>query len=80
MMFALDSRLFPLVALNAATTETSSFHVPDTNGNTLLVRRYNAGQVGCVVFFPGQHGGITTYERQLFPYLRDKGLMVFALA
>lgn len=80
LMFALDSRLFPPVALGAATTETASFHIADASGNSLLVRRYDAGQTGCVVFFPGQHGGITTYERQLFPHLRNAGLSVFALA
>lgn len=80
LMFALDNRLFPPVTLDAATTETVSFHVTDTSGDILLVRRYDAGQMGCVVFFPGQHGGITTYERQLFPSLRNAGLTVFALA
>ena len=80
LRFALDSRLFPPITLESATTETTAFHVPDTAGNTLLVRRYDAGQTGCVVFFPGQHGGITTYERQLLPHLRNKGLTVFALA
>ena len=79
LMFALDSRLFPPVALDAATTETALFDVADTSGN-MLVRRYDAGQRGCVVFFSGQHGGITTYERQLFPHLRNAGLTVFSLA
>lgn len=80
LMFALDSHLFPSITLDAATTETTSFHVTDSSGNTLLIRRYDAGQTGCVVFFPGQHGGITTYEHQLFPHLRNAGLTVFALA
>jgi hypothetical protein len=80
LMFSLDNRLFPPVTLDAATTETASFHVTDTSGNILLVRRYDAAQTECVVFFPGQHGGITTYERQLFPRLRNVGLTVFALA
>jgi hypothetical protein len=80
LMFTLDSRLFPPVALGTATTETASFQITDTAGNALLVRRYDAGKTGCVVFFPGQHGGISTYEHQLFPRLRDKGLSVFVLA
>ncbi|QQZ28327.1 hypothetical protein HMY34_05925 [Thiothrix subterranea] len=56
LLFARDRRLFPPITLDAATTETTAFHVADTAENTLLVRRYNAGQTGCVVFFPGQDG------------------------
>jgi predicted esterase len=34
----------------------------------------------CIVFFPGQHGGISRYEQELFPNFLDEGFTVYALS
>jgi pimeloyl-ACP methyl ester carboxylesterase len=44
----------------------------------MLIREYGTGRLGCVVFFPGQHGGAATYEGNLFPLLVAQGVRVFA--
>lgn len=47
---------------------------------TLLVRRYGVPRVGCVLFFPGQHGSIPGYDTQLFPAFTGHGIAVLAVA
>lgn len=47
------------------------------SGNELLVRRYGQAKVGCVVFFPGQHGLTAAYR---FANYTAAGLAVFAFA
>lgn len=34
----------------------------------------------CIVFFPGQHGGVGRYERELFSGFLDEGFSVYALS
>ncbi|MEO8999000.1 MAG: alpha/beta fold hydrolase [Rhodanobacter sp.] len=46
----------------------------------MLVRRYGTPRVGCVVFFPGQHGLISAYEKNLFPAFSARGIAVLAVA
>ena len=36
--------------------------------------------MGCVVFFPGQHGLISAYEKNLFPEFSAQGIAVLAVA
>jgi pimeloyl-ACP methyl ester carboxylesterase len=78
--FQLESSLLPRVALPRGTSEQSMHHVSGQSGNVMLVRRYGVPEVGCVVFFPGQHGGISLYEKNLFPAYVANGFAVFALA
>jgi len=54
--------------------------IPGVSGNGLLLRRYGTANAGCILFFPGQHGGIAEYERTLFPSYVAQGVAVFALA
>jgi hypothetical protein len=80
LRYGIDRLLFPQVPLADATHESSSLSARDPNGNEVLVRIYGKLGIGCVVFFPGQHGGITRYERTLFPYLFQHGIRVLAVS
>ncbi|MFT7559594.1 MAG: hypothetical protein ACI93R_001506 [Flavobacteriales bacterium] len=50
--------------------------------NELLIRHYDAAdsQGRCVVFFPGQHGGVVRYEQEIFASLLSNNIDVFYLA
>jgi hypothetical protein len=50
------------------------------SGNELLIRRYGNTKNRCVIFFPGQHGGIARYQSDLFPSLVRHGISVFAVS
>jgi hypothetical protein len=78
--FEIEQLLFPTVAWAGVHDEQSLHLVPGRHGNSLLVRQYGKPQVGCVVFFPGQHGGIARYQKDLFPAYAANGLAVFALS
>lgn len=78
--FELDRLLFPRVALASTPAGQVVHHVSARSGNGVLIRRYGAPTLGCVVFFPGQHGGIASYEKDLFPGFVAGGMAVFALA
>lgn len=78
--FGMDRLLFPQTADPETVQMRSAFAVSNTAGDELLVRRYGRMQRGCAVFFPGQHGSIPAYQRQLFPSLVAAGLEVFALS
>ncbi len=78
--FEIGRILFPYVAASGSSAEHITHRVSGRSGNVMLVRRYGAAQVGCVVFFPGQHGGISAYEKTLFPSYVANGIAVFALA
>ncbi|WP_455204220.1 alpha/beta hydrolase [Kaarinaea lacus] len=52
----------------------------DSENNQILVRRYGDIEEKCVVFFPGQHGGISRYESSIFSKLITSGVTVFALS
>jgi hypothetical protein len=48
---------------------------------SIRIRQYGSSQLRhCVIFFPGQHGGISTYERNLFPTIKQLGITVYALS
>lgn len=65
----------------AATHEQRLSIVMTQNGRGLAVRRYGEGRDGrCVVFFPGQHGGMARYEHDLLPMLRMSGYAVYAIS
>ena len=56
------------------------FAVVEANGNEVLIRKYGPVENRCVVFFPGRRGGIHKYEKELFSYLLNKGISVYALS
>lgn len=78
LRFALPSLVLP--------REVVSTHVPpvlrigDDDGSAMLVRRYGTPRLGCVVFFPGQHGLVSAYEDRLFPAFTVQGIAVLAVA
>lgn len=78
--FEIGQLLFPAVAWAGVHDQQSPRRLSDGNGNTLLMRQYGSPRVGCVVFFPGQHGGVARYQRDLFPAYAASGLAVFALS
>lgn len=63
------------------THQDREWNVSVGSGKSVLVRLYGEEQSSrCVVFFPGQHGGIPNYERNLFPQFRGMGVSVYALS
>lgn len=80
LRFALDPLVLPHVDLPAHAIAPLSLRIGGDDGNVILVRRYGTAKLGCVVFFPGQHGLISTYERHLFPAFSAQGIGVLAVA
>lgn len=76
--YRLDRLLFPEVSGFSTATVVATISAEPTTSSRMLVRAYGTDRVGCVVFFPGQHGGVATYERTLFPLLVAQGVRVFA--
>jgi pimeloyl-ACP methyl ester carboxylesterase len=75
--FGLSRILFPRTSsVNVRTTE-ATVSVEAKSGNQLLVRRYGSGNAGCVVFFPGQHGAVGSYD---FTGYESAGVAVLSLA
>ena len=76
--FRLESLLLPhTVAPNSPASPT--LQSIGQNGK-LLVRRYGEARLGCVMFFPGQHGNLQSYENSLFPSFTAQGIAVLAVA
>lgn len=64
-----------------ATNEDDRIEISVEGGRSVIVRRYGMEpSAGCVVFFPGQHGGLSDYERHLIPMLRTAGATVHAIS
>lgn len=80
LRFALEPLVFPQVVSSAPAKAPLFVRVSGADGNAMLVRRYGTPTVGCIVFFPGQHGLISTYEEQLFPAFSEQGIAVLAVA
>jgi hypothetical protein len=76
--YQLDRLLFPEVSGFSTATIVATISSEPGTSNRMLIREYGTGRLGCVVFFPGQHGGAATYERSLFPLLMAQGVRVFA--
>lgn len=53
---------------------------PLGHSGELFVRRYGVPRLGCVLFFPGQHGNLPAYQRDLFPAFAARGIEVLAVA
>lgn len=62
-----------------ATHEAQRFDVSMAPDATVLVRRYGNPGARCLYFFPGEHGGMGTYEETLFPSLLEFGT-VYAIS
>lgn len=80
LRFALEPLVLPHVTPSAHTTAPLFLRINGDDGNAMLVRRYGTPKVGCVVFFPGQHGVISAYEKNLFPAFSAQGIAVLAVA
>ena len=80
LRFGLEPLLFPHAAPAAHTIAPLFLRASGDDGNAMLVRRYGNPKVGCVVFFPGQHGIISAYEKNLFPAFSAQGIAVLAVA
>jgi hypothetical protein len=58
----LDRLLFLKTPAFAGPVAKRVEHIRATTGAEILVRRYGHADRGCVVFFPGQHGYLPTYD------------------
>lgn len=79
LRYQLDSLLFPQSSPSITTT-APVFQRISSNGNVMLIRKYGIARVGCVLFFPGQHGSSIAYETDLFPVFTSQGVAVLAVA
>ena len=75
--FEISRFLFPSTPAFTGNPAEATFSIKSRSGNELLVRRYGQATVGCVVFFPGQHGATAAYN---FANYTSAGLAVFAIA
>jgi pimeloyl-ACP methyl ester carboxylesterase len=80
LRFALDRLIF-LQVDSGPTHEGRQIDVLLARGRSLRIREYGSPELpNCAIFFPGQHGGIATYERTLFPTIEQLGITVYALS
>jgi hypothetical protein len=75
--FELDRILFPSTPNFKGPVAHATLSYKSASGNELLARRYGTAKVGCVVFFPGQHGANASYD---FANHVAAGLAVYFLA
>ena len=75
--FEISRFLFPRTPALTGNTPEATLSIKSRSGNELLVRRYGQAKVGCVVFFPGQHGATATYNLANYT---TAGLAVFSVA
>jgi hypothetical protein len=80
LVFLLDR--WALSPSRAEATHEQWRHVVATNeGRGVALRRYSNGLEGkCVIFFPGQHGGMARYERDLLPLIRVDGIALYTIS
>jgi pimeloyl-ACP methyl ester carboxylesterase len=80
LTFALDRFLF-LQVDGGATQEDRRIDVPLAPDRSIRIRQYGGPQLpNCAIFFPGRGGGISTYERTLFPEIKQLGMTVYAVS
>lgn len=80
LRFGLEPLVLQHVDPSAHPNAPPFLRISDDDGNAMLARRYGAARVGCVVFFPGQHGIIPAYEKNLFPAFSAQGIGVLVVA
>ncbi|TZF90712.1 alpha/beta hydrolase family protein [Cognatilysobacter lacus] len=73
-----DQLLFPNVPGTSTAPVVASLAAGRSSSGRMLLRGYGVDRLGCVLFFPGQHGGIANYEKTLIPSLASQGIRVFA--
>jgi len=78
LRFRLESVLLPHTSAPASPPAPEL--QPLGHNGELFVRRYGIPRLGCVLFFPGQHGNLTAYQRDLFPAFAARGIEVLAVA
>lgn len=64
LRFAIPFFLFPTTELEQPTFEVEKYTIQE-NGLEIIARSYGMKGTPCLFFFPGQHGGITRYEREI---------------
>jgi acetyl esterase/lipase len=79
LRFHLDSVLFPRVVGSTGSIGPVIAHLTDASGSELILHRYSEPRTGCAIFFPGQHGELSSYQQTLFRKLADAGVAVFAV-
>jgi hypothetical protein len=62
------------------THEVQRYEFPVDQYTSLVVRRYGSDSASCIYFFPGQHGGVATYENTLFPSLLSMGVKLYVIS
>jgi hypothetical protein len=72
--------LFPHIALTSKTEELHKFKFYDSFKNELLVREYGQSREQCILFFPGRHGGVKKYEKNLFKSFQNNNFKVFSIS
>lgn len=80
LRFQLDHFLFPYKEVANGVNPKNAISVIGPNGNGILIRHYGSPRLGCILFFPGQHGGIKSYEDNLFPSYVASGIAVYAIS
>ncbi len=65
---------------NIASSEDALYKVSASN-NEALIRQYGKpNNKQCAIFFPGRHGGILRYEKEIFEKLKRNGITVFSIS
>lgn len=80
LRFALDPFVLPHVGNSVPAAAPLFLRTSSDDGNVMSVRRHGTAKLGCVVFFPGQHGMVSAYQKQLFPDFSAQGIGVLAVA
>lgn len=79
LKFFLSGLVF-LAVSPGETTESRSLVVKH-NGAEALIREYKSyGSRRCAIYFPGRHGGIARYEKEIFATAVDQGITVYAIS
>lgn len=80
---ALKYFLSEIVFLDVPPSETqeSRAFVVKSDGVEVVIREYASDKGSkCALYFPGQHGGIARYEREVFRPAVDRGVTVYAVS
>jgi hypothetical protein len=75
--FEMNRILFPRTSTFSGPIADATVSFKSALGNELLVRRYGRSNIGCIIFFPGQHGATASYKVGNYT---SAGLAVFFLA
>ncbi len=76
----MPSFIFPLIPLEREASEIKKLELNDSSKNGILIREYGQFEKSCMVFFPGQRGGIHSYEKKLFSSFQKNEFKVFSIS